>query len=111
MTASTQGKRLPVTLLSGFLGTGKTTLLNDHPEMLAELRTRRVGPWGCRRQELVFIGAGMDGAGLRAAGLGRAALAPRAARSRRCDGRPRSAGCGRGADAGRDAGLSGRARP
>ena len=31
-----------------------------HPEALAEMRRNWVEPWGDRRQELVFIGAGMD---------------------------------------------------
>ena len=31
-----------------------------HPEALAEMRRNWVDPWGDRRQELVFIGAGMD---------------------------------------------------
>ena len=32
----------------------------DHPDALAKMRENWVEPWGDRRQELVFIGAGMD---------------------------------------------------
>ena len=35
-----------------------------HPEALAEMRRDWVEPWGDRRQELVFIGAGMDPAAI-----------------------------------------------
>lgn len=38
----------------------------DHPEALAEMRRNWAEPWGDRRQELVFIGAGMDKAALTA---------------------------------------------
>ncbi|EPX82867.1 Putative GTPase (G3E family) [Rubellimicrobium thermophilum DSM 16684] len=37
-----------------------------HPEALAEIRRRWIEPWGDRRQELVFIGAGLDSAALQA---------------------------------------------
>ena len=39
----------------------------DHPEALAKMRENWVEPWGDRRQELVFIGAGMDKAAITAA--------------------------------------------
>ena len=39
----------------------------DHPEALARMRENWVEPWGDRRQELVFIGAGMDQTALTAA--------------------------------------------
>ncbi len=38
----------------------------DHPEALARMRENWIEPWGDRRQELVFIGTGMDIAALRA---------------------------------------------
>jgi len=37
-----------------------------HPDALAEVRAKWLGHWGDRRQELVFIGAGLDIAGIRA---------------------------------------------
>ncbi len=52
------------------LGTWWASLPRDrwpgHPEALAEMRRHWAEPWGDRRQELVFIGAGMDRAALTA---------------------------------------------
>lgn len=39
----------------------------DHPQAMEELEKNWVEPWGDRRQELVFIGAGMDPAAITAA--------------------------------------------
>ncbi|MGY6634358.1 MAG: GTP-binding protein [Alkalilacustris sp.] len=39
----------------------------DHPDALAQMRRNWVEPWGDRRQELVFIGAGLDRAAITAA--------------------------------------------
>ncbi|MGC9369111.1 MAG: zinc metallochaperone GTPase ZigA [Paracoccaceae bacterium] len=39
----------------------------DHPQALAQVRALWQEPWGDRRQELVFIGAGMDRAAITAA--------------------------------------------
>ncbi|MFN3615509.1 MAG: GTP-binding protein, partial [Rubrimonas sp.] len=38
----------------------------SHPAALAEVRGKWLDPWGDRRQELVFIGSGLDIAGIRA---------------------------------------------
>lgn len=36
----------------------------SHPDALAEMKKNWVEPWGDRRQELVFIGAGLDRAAI-----------------------------------------------
>ena len=54
-----QNTRLPVTVLSGFLGAGKTTLPH-HNERWRE-------PYGDRLNEVVFIGQKMDRALIEAA--------------------------------------------
>jgi G3E family GTPase len=38
----------------------------DHPDSLREVAAKWIEPWGDRRQELVFIGAGLDIAAIRA---------------------------------------------
>jgi hypothetical protein len=76
--------RLPVTVLSGFLGADKTTLLNHilnnreglrvsvpkekwptDDEKLAVINTRWAEPYGDAQQELVLIGIEMDEVALR----------------------------------------------
>ena len=65
--------KLPVTVLSGFLGAGKTTVLSnilnnrqdkkDWPtdeEYLDSIKKSWVEPFGDMRQELVFIGQNLD---------------------------------------------------
>lgn len=78
----TRDRRLPVTVLSGFLGAGAMSSVAplgtwwaavpedrwpDHPAARAHLARHWAEPWGDRRQVLVFIGAGMDAAAIRAA--------------------------------------------
>lgn len=62
--------RLPVTVLSGFPGAGKTALLN-HPEWRASMARHWSEVRGDRRQELVLIGTKLDEAAIRAALDGR----------------------------------------
>ncbi len=55
-----------VTPLGGWWAAVPRERWPDHPEALARMRENWVEPWGDRRQELVFIGAGMDIAAIRA---------------------------------------------
>lgn len=54
-----------VTPLGGWWASVPRERWPTHPDALAEVAGKWVDPWGDRRQELVFIGAGMDEAALR----------------------------------------------
>jgi G3E family GTPase len=56
-----------VTPLGGWWASVPRERWPNHPEALAELAGKWQEPWGDRRQEIVFIGAGMDQVGLIAA--------------------------------------------
>jgi G3E family GTPase len=55
-----------ITPLGGWWASVPRDRWPTHPDMLAEVASKWAEPWGDRRQELVFIGAGMDEAALRA---------------------------------------------
>ena len=55
-----------VTPLGGWWASVPKERWPTHPEALAEVAVKWAEPWGDRRQELVFIGAGMDEAAIRA---------------------------------------------
>ena len=54
-----------VTPLGGWWASVPRERWPTHPDALSEVAEKWVEPWGDRRQELVFIGAGMDEAALR----------------------------------------------
>jgi G3E family GTPase len=56
-----------VTPLGGWWASVPRERWPTHPDSLAEVAGKWAEPWGDRRQELVFIGAGMDQAALTAA--------------------------------------------
>jgi len=53
-------KKLPVTVLSGFLGEGKTSLLNHVLYYRKQIENRWSRKWGDRVNEIVFIGQEID---------------------------------------------------
>ncbi|NHB78197.1 GTP-binding protein [Rhodobacter calidifons] len=55
-----------VTPLGGWWASVPRDRWPTHPDALAEVASKWQEPWGDRRQELVFIGSGMDEAALRA---------------------------------------------
>ncbi|WP_333715260.1 GTP-binding protein [Yoonia sp.] len=55
-----------VTPLGGWWASVPRERWPTHPDALAEVAGKWTEPWGDRRQELVFIGAGMDEAAIRA---------------------------------------------
>jgi G3E family GTPase len=55
-----------VTPLGGWWASVPRERWPTHPDALAEVAGKWAEPWGDRRQELVFIGAGMDEAAIRA---------------------------------------------
>jgi G3E family GTPase len=56
-----------VTPLGGWWASVPKERWPTHPDSLAEVAAKWAEPWGDRRQEIVFIGSGMDEAALRAA--------------------------------------------
>lgn len=56
-----------ITPLGGWWASVPEAHWPKHPEAMAELRAKWLDPWGDRRQELVFIGSGMDKAAITAA--------------------------------------------
>lgn len=64
---SLAGAMSSVTPLGGWWAAVPRERWPDHEEALAKMRENWVEPWGDRRQELVFIGAGMDKAAITAA--------------------------------------------
>ena len=63
---SLAGSMSTVTPLGGWWAAIPQDRWPDSPEAIARMRANWVEPWGDRRQELVFIGAGMDRAALTA---------------------------------------------
>lgn len=63
---SLAGAMSSVTPLGGWWAAVPRERWPDHAEALEKMRENWVEPWGDRRQELVFIGAGMDHAALTA---------------------------------------------
>ncbi|WP_439559771.1 GTP-binding protein [Roseinatronobacter sp.] len=61
---SLAGAMSSVTPLGGWWAAVPRDRWPDHAEALEKMRENWVDPWGDRRQELVFIGAGMDHAAL-----------------------------------------------
>lgn len=64
---SLAGAMSTVTPLGGWWASVPRERWPTHPDSLAEVAQHWVEPWGDRRQELVFIGAGMDRAAIAAA--------------------------------------------
>lgn len=64
---SLAGAMSTVTPMGGWWASVPKERWPTHPDGLAEVAARWQDPWGDRRQELVFIGAGMDEAAIRAA--------------------------------------------
>ena len=57
---SLAGAMSTVTPLGGWWASVPRSRWPTHPEALSEMRRHWLDPWGDRRQELVFIGAGLD---------------------------------------------------
>lgn len=64
---SLAGAMSSVTPLGGWWASVPRERWPTHPESLEEVASKWAEPWGDRRQELVFIGAGMDRAAITAA--------------------------------------------